>query len=94
LAALFNFIAKSIAAVFAALFVIVTVLVLCLVNVDYTLLNAETYKRVLMQQAIYEQAPALIADQLGTLEAFIANPCRTTRSPAGSTAPLQSCRPA
>ena len=76
LAALFNFIAKSIAAVFAALFVIVTVLVLCLVNVDYTLLNAETYKRVLMQQAIYEQAPALIADQLGTLEAFIANPCK------------------
>ena len=75
LAALFNFIAKSIAALFAVLFVIVTVLVLCLINVDHTLLNAKTYKRVLMQEAIYERAPDLIADQLGTMETFLADPC-------------------
>src|SRR5574341_1979834 len=45
LAAIFNFVAKLIAAVFAILFVVVTILVLLLINVDRTMFNAETYKR-------------------------------------------------
>ena len=55
--------------------VIVPVLVLLLVNIQYILLNAETYKYFLSENRVYEQLPALIAEQSASLEHFLAKPC-------------------
>jgi hypothetical protein len=46
-----------------------------LVNIQHTLLNAETYKRFLSENRVYEQLPALIAEQPASLERFLAEPC-------------------
>jgi len=43
--AISNFIGKSIATLFAVLFVITSILVLLLIGFDHTVLNAKTYKR-------------------------------------------------
>ena len=70
-AALSNFLAV----LFAVLFVIATVLVLLLLNSEYTLLDAETYKRALVDNKAYERLPALIAEGSSSLERFLAEPC-------------------
>ncbi len=75
LAAFFNFIAKTVAVLFAALFVAATVLVLLLLGIDRALLNAETYKRALAENNVYEQLPELVAEQFSMLESFLADPC-------------------
>src|SRR3990172_12217307 len=86
--------AQLLAGVFSLLFVAATVLVLTLISVDRALLNADTYKRALAQQGIYERIPALAAEQLGALETFIANPCAEnplTCRIDGASPELQSC---
>jgi len=50
--------------ILAVLFVIVTVAVLLLFNVERHLLNAEVYKHALAKENIYERFPTLIAEQL------------------------------
>ncbi len=74
-AAIFNFIAKSIAALFAVLFVATTILVSLLIGFDHTLLRAGTYKRALAENGVYEQLPSLVAEQLSLVKDFLADPC-------------------
>lgn len=59
-----NLVAKLIALVLAGLFVIVTVAVLLLVNVQQQLLHPDLYKRALARQHVYERFPALVAGQI------------------------------
>ncbi len=81
LKAIFRLIARSLAAIFAILFVIVTVLVLLLLNIERTMFDAETYKRALAENKIYQQLPALAADEMAKMKSFLANPCAA--SPLG-----------
>ncbi len=76
-----KFIAKTIAAFCAALFVITAVIVFLLLNFEHTLLNAETYKRALIASNIYEQLPALVSEQFSIVGEFLADPCAA--SPLG-----------
>lgn len=57
-------IAKVFASIAAALFVIVTVVVLLLTNAERQLLSPDLYKRALVQQHIYERFPSLVAEQI------------------------------
>jgi hypothetical protein len=70
-----SFISKFIAVLFSILFVATTVLILMFVNMQHTLLNPETHKRFLSENRVYEQLPALIAEQSASLERFLAEPC-------------------
>ncbi len=93
-AIILNFIAKAIASIFAILFVITAVLVLLLLNFEHTLLNAETYKRALLANKLYEQAPALVGVQFSTLKDFLANPCAENPlgcAIEGASPELQAC---
>ena len=67
--------AQLLAGVFSVLFVVTAVLVMLLISVDRALLNADTYKRALAENGIYERMPALAAEQLGAMEVFLSNPC-------------------
>src|SRR5574341_1811068 len=94
LAAICNFVAKLIAAVFAILFVVVTILVLLLINVDRTMFNAETYKRALVEEKIYERFPVLVAEETGALKTFLSSPCAENPLACkidGASAELQAC---
>src|SRR6266542_3641959 len=62
-----------IATVFAVLFVIAAVLAVLLLNFKHTLLNAQTYKRALIENNVYEQLPALAAEELSATK--ILSPC-------------------
>ena len=73
--AILHALAQLLAGVFSALFIAATVLVLTLISADRALLNADTYKRALAEQGIYARIPALAAEQLGSLETFLSNPC-------------------
>jgi hypothetical protein len=75
IAGIFRFIARSIAVLFAALFVLAAVFVFLLLNLDHTLLNAGTYKRALVENDVYARLPGLVAEQFESLSAFIADPC-------------------
>ena len=94
LALIFNFIAKTLAAFCAALFVLTAVLVFLLLNFEHTLLNAETYKRALIASNIYEQFPALVSEQLSIVGEFLADPCAANPlgcSIDGASPELQTC---
>src|SRR3990172_1089869 len=71
---IFTVIAKLFAVLFSILFIVATVIVLLLVNLEHTLLNAQTYKRLLVENKVYEQLPALMAEQSSSLERFLADP--------------------
>ncbi len=75
IAGIFHFIARSIAALLAVLFILATILVLLLLNMDHVLLNAGTYKRALAANKVYEKLPGLLADQFEMLRNFLADPC-------------------
>ena len=66
---------KFLAVLCAVLFVIATVLVLLLLSSRQTLLNAENYKRALINNRAYEQLPALLAEGSSSFEEFLARPC-------------------
>ena len=94
LATIFNFIAKSIATLFAALFVITTILVLLLLNFEHTLFNAETYKRALIENKVYQGVPALVAEEVTVMKDFIANRCINNPlgcAIEGASSELQAC---
>ena len=71
----FTDLSNFLAVLFAVLFVIATVLVLVLLNSKHTVLNAETYKRMLTNNRAYEQLPALMAETSSSLERFLEEPC-------------------
>ncbi|HJZ12314.1 MAG TPA: hypothetical protein VJ521_09195, partial [Acidobacteriota bacterium] len=73
--AISNFIGKSIATLFAVLFVITSILVLLLIGFDHTVLNAKTYKRALAESRVFEQFPTLAAEQFSLFKDFLADPC-------------------
>jgi hypothetical protein len=75
LGAFFHTIAQLMAGLVSLLVVATTVLALLLISLDATVLDADTYKHALDDQALYERLPALAAEQLGSLEAFFADPC-------------------
>lgn len=66
-------IAQVVALVFAALFIITTLLVLFLFNVEQQLFDPSLYKRALAEQRIYERFPALAAEQIVRMSIY--NPC-------------------
>ena len=91
---IFRFIANTIAALCAALFVLTAVLVFLLLNVEHSLLNAQTYKRALIASNIYEQFPALVSEQLSIVGEFLADPCAANPlgcSIDGASPELQAC---
>ncbi|MBI5823158.1 MAG: hypothetical protein HZB18_03965 [Chloroflexi bacterium] len=93
-ASIFNFIAKTIAALFAGLAVLAGILVFLLLGVKHVLLNSETYKRALVENGVYEQLPALVAEQFSLVEEFIADPCKANPlgcSIDGASPELQTC---
>jgi len=73
LASLANLIAKFIALLLAALFVVTAVIALPLFNIGLHLFNPGVYKRALDQQGIYDRLPAIAAEQLYT-QAHYAGP--------------------
>ncbi len=73
LAALVNFISKSIAFIVAALFVVTALLSLLLFNAEWQLLSPGVYKRALAEQDVYERFPELVSEQL--MRAANYNPC-------------------
>ena len=75
LAAIIKVIAKSLAIFFSVLFVLITILILPLFNIESTLLNAGTYKRALIESGVYEQLPAMAGEEMETMKTFLANPC-------------------
>src|SRR3989304_2322546 len=91
---IFTVIAKLFAVLFSILFIVATVIVLLLVNLEHTLLNAQTYKRLLVENKVYEQLPALMAEQSSSLERFLADPCADNPlvcAMDGAPAELQTC---
>jgi hypothetical protein len=73
LASLANLIAKFIALLLAALFVVTAVIALPLFNIGLHLFNPGVYKRALDQQGLYDRLPAIAAEQLYT-QAHYAGP--------------------
>ena len=94
LGSIFHAVAQLLAGVFSVLFVVTAVLVMLLISVDRALLNADTYKRALAENGIYERMPALAAEQLGAMEVFLSNPCADNPLICridGATPELQAC---
>ena len=72
-----KFIAKILAVFFASLFVLATILVIILLNVENTLLNPGTYKRALVINNVYEQLTALAMGETESFKTLLANPAGT-----------------
>lgn len=64
LAAVAGFISRFIAFILAVIFVVSTLAVFLVLNVQRELLRPESYKQALAEQGIYERFPALAADQI------------------------------
>ncbi len=73
LAALVNFISKSIALILIVLFVVTALLSLLLFNVERQLLNPGLYKRALAEQNVYERFPELVSEEMVRVGTY--NPC-------------------
>jgi hypothetical protein len=69
-----TFLARFVAVVFAAVFVLTAPAVLLVFNADRQLFDPGLYKRVLIQQHVYEKFPALVGQQI--VFAMTYNPCR------------------
>jgi hypothetical protein len=65
--------ARALAAIFAILFVIVSLVVLLVFNVEGKLTDPEVYKTALAEQEFYERLPRLVAKQVH--ESMTYNPC-------------------
>ncbi|MCJ7584072.1 MAG: hypothetical protein MUO30_04810 [Anaerolineales bacterium] len=68
-----TFLSRTIAVIFAILFVITTVLVLLLFNIERKMLSADLYKNALADQQIYERLPGIVGNLLTTSISY--NPC-------------------
>jgi len=71
LGTIFRSLAKYLAVFFASLFVLATILVILLFNIENTLLNAGTYKRALVRNNVYGQLPALAEAEVNAMQAFL-----------------------
>jgi hypothetical protein len=90
----FHAIAQLLAGLVSLLVVATTVLALLLIGLDAALFDADTYKRALDDQALYERLPSLAAEQLGSLASFLADPCAGNPIACrldGAPPELQSC---
>ena len=65
--------ARALAAIFAILFVVISLVVLVVFNVEGKLTDPEVYKNALAEQEFYERLPRLIAQQMH--ESMTYNPC-------------------
>jgi len=74
-AALFNFIARLIAILLAALTVIATIVVILLLSVQHSLLNTETHQRAFNENGVYERLPASARGQLSLAQSTLADSC-------------------
>jgi|GEM_PF-888117 len=68
-----TFLSKTIAVIFAILFVITAVLVILLFNIERKLFDADLYKSALADQQIYERLPGIVGNLLTTSISY--NPC-------------------
>jgi len=68
-----TFLSKTIATIFAILFVITTVLVILLFNIERQVFSADLYKSALAEQQVYERLPGIAAELLTTSMNY--NPC-------------------
>lgn len=69
----FTFLSKTLAVIFAILFVIAAVLVILLFNVERKLFDADLYKGALAENQIYERLPGIASALLTTSLTY--NPC-------------------
>src|SRR5688500_2376818 len=69
---------RSIAFLSSILFILSLVLVLVLVDIQFILLNAETYKHALLEHNVYEQLPALMAEDSSAIRRFLGDSCTET----------------
>lgn len=70
----FSWIARILAGIFAALFVVSLLAALLLVNAEAKLFNAETYKQAIISQNLYARMPKLMAEQL--ISNLAGDPCK------------------
>lgn len=85
---------RSTAILLSILFTFSLVLVLLLVDIQYVLLNTDTYKRAFLAHNVYEQLPALIAKDSSAIKRFLGDSCTETplACAMGDGSPeLQSC---
>jgi len=68
-----TFLSKTIAVIFAILFVITAVLVILLFNIERQMFSADLYKSALAEQQVYERLPGIAAELLTTSMTY--NPC-------------------
>lgn len=87
----FTWIARFLAGVFASLFVVSLLAALLLVSAENRLFKAETYKKALIAQNLYDRLPKLLAEQIITN--LISNPCKEKGLVCLSTepSPLRTC---
>jgi hypothetical protein len=85
---------RSIALLFSILFILSLVLVLVLVDIQFVFLNAETYKHALLEHNVYEQLPALMAEDSSAIKRFLGDSCKETPlvcAMKDSSSALRSC---
>jgi hypothetical protein len=80
-----NRVAVIFVVVLAIVLVLLATLAVILVTLDRDLLNAGTYKNVLVQQQVYERMPGILAEQLYTI--LNGNPCTTDPLMCGNASP-------
>ncbi|NIM93185.1 MAG: hypothetical protein GTO18_05685 [Anaerolineales bacterium] len=65
---------KTIAAFFMLAFILTAVIAIFAVTAEWQLFNPNTYKRVLIEERVYQKLPGLAARQIG--DSLTYNPCR------------------
>jgi hypothetical protein len=68
-----KFITKLISVILAILFVLSTSIILLILNIESTLLNAEMYTHALEGNGVYQQLPLLAKGETRALKAFLTN---------------------
>ncbi|MCI0549621.1 MAG: hypothetical protein L0287_01565 [Anaerolineae bacterium] len=69
---------KLIAILLTALTIITTVIVLLLLSFNRILLDPQTYKQALAENKVYEQLPAITAEEFSLVKSLLIKPCAET----------------
>jgi hypothetical protein len=88
----FRILARTIAAIFAILFVFTLPVVLLVVNIERQFLDSEIYKKALNQEEVYRALPALLSQTLAS--GMSLNPCENNPVSCGAEEPnpeLHAC---
>jgi hypothetical protein len=88
----FTVIARLIAALFAILLVITTILAILLTTINWQMFNAKLYKNALVEQNIYGRLPEIVGVALTS--SFLSNPCTQKQLACnidGASPELQAC---